>query len=282
VIQSLHNYRLLCANGIFFRNNHICQKCLERGLWLSIYYGCWRKSRLITAGLVRGVIAQRKSERMINQYIVLSDFSRDRFIEGGVSAEKVKVKPNFIDFDPGERKNLGKYAIFVGTLRHYKGILTLLEAWRDIKEMPLKIVGDGWLHANLIKKYNSHNYINFLGRLPLKKTIDLIKDSSFVIAPSQCFENFPRVIIEAFACGVPVLASDAGSMKELVNDRINGLLFKSGDAADLREKAKYLINDQALNCALGKNARLTYEQNYTMEKNYKALMRIYEEVLKKI
>jgi len=148
-----------------------------------------------------------------------------------------------------------------------------------MQEIPLKIIGDGWLHADLTRKYNNHNYIDFLGRRPLKETIDLIKDSSFIIVPSQCFENGPRVIIEAFSCGVPVLASDVGTMKELVNDRINGLLFESGNAADLRKKAKYLMNNDQFNIELGNNARKTFEQRYTMEKNYKILMNIYKEVI---
>lgn len=279
VVQSLHNYRLLCANGTLFRNGHICQKCLGQSSWPSVFYGCWRQSRFMTAALVKALVVQRKSTRMINRFIALSSFSRDKFIEGGLPPKKIMVKPNFIDFDPGHRTSIGKYALFIGTLRHYKGIFTLLSAWQDINKMSLKVVGNGPLYNDVIKKYRRNHNVEFLGNIPLSDMIDLIKGSCFMVVPSECFENFPRVIIESFACGVPVLASDIGAMQELVKDGINGLLFECGNAVDLGEKAKRLFNNESLNTMLGANARKIYEEKYTMENNYRALMKIYEEAI---
>lgn len=279
IVQTLHNYRLVCANGLFYRDNKICEECIDGNFTPSIIHHCWRNSFILTSFIKKMLDAHFKKgtfKQKIDAYIALSEFSKNKFIEAGLLREKIFIKPNFTEVYAAERDGFDNYALFAGRLANYKGLNTLISAYQRLGAgYNLKVIGDGPLLNGLKQNSERMKNVQLLGRLPTDTVIEYIKKSSFLIFPSECYENMPRVILESFACGVPVLASNIGAIKELIKDRITGLLFKAGDIEDLATKIKELIDNKELLIQMGRNARRDYEENYTVEKNYKILMDIY-------
>jgi glycosyltransferase involved in cell wall biosynthesis len=282
VVQTLHNFRLLCPAATFFRDGKVCEECVDDGLWKSVSHGCYRDSRSATAAVALMLAVHRKLDtwnELVDRFIALSNFSRDKFVASGFPAEKIVVKPNFVDPDPGEGTGEGEYALFVGRLSREKGLPTLVQAWTRLKtRMPLEIIGDGPEREMLEEqaKVGGNCRITFRGRCSHEATLAAVKRAKFLVQPSECYENFPMSIVEAFACGAPVVCSRLGGMAELVEDHRTGLLFTPGDADDLGEKVEWAVTHPAEIGELGREARREFEQKYTAERNYSHLMEIYE------
>jgi len=216
----------------------------------------------------------------INLFIALSNFARSKFVRAGMPAEKLIVKPNFVHPDPGVRNNVGDFVLYVGRLSEEKGISTLLQAWKRMKKpIPLRIIGDGPLWARANSDCEQDSRISLCGRLPRKEVLSVMKCARFLIVPSNCYENFPMSIVEAYACGLPVVASDIGAIRELVEAGRTGLLFPPGNVSELVEWTEWAWEHSADLTRMGAECRETYESNYTAESNYKALMAIYECVI---
>ena len=287
IVQTLHNYRFLCPGANFYRNGHICEECLKRkNFRKGILNGCWRNSNLLTAAVAKMLKFHYKKgtfKNLIDCYIALSKFSKNKFIKTGFNKEKIIVKPNFVNFDPGERREIGNYALFAGRLSTEKGIWTLVKALKKIDKLPLKIIGTGNL-SEVLMKYSKKRSLNieFLGQKENKEVINYIKNSTFVIVPSECYETFGQVIIESFACGVPVIASRIGAIGEIIQEGKTGLLFEAGNPDDLNKKINNLYKNIDLIKEMGKNARKEYEEKYTPKKNYEILMNIYQNVIKRL
>lgn len=281
VVQTLHNFRMFCPAANFIRDGKVCEECTEHSLLRGIQHGCFRNSRAATATVVLALEAQRHRHAYADLYIALSDFSRRKLVSHGLPADKVFVKPNFVSPDPGERTSEGRYAIFAGRLSEEKGLETLLDAWRQLQcDIPLLIVGDGPLLAPLKKKAEELNLasVTFAGRLPRENTLEAIKQARFLLATSQCYENFPMGIAESFACGVPVICSRLGGMQELVEDGRTGLHFTAGNATELAAKVQWSWSHPEETRAMGKQARQTYLSRYTADQNYPLLMEIYQRI----
>jgi glycosyltransferase involved in cell wall biosynthesis len=217
--------------------------------------------------------------KMINIYVALSEFSRQKFVACGLPAERTTTKPNFVYPDPEARTRPGEYALFVGRLSPEKGLLTLLTSWTRMgARVPLAIVGDGPLASRLLSEVQARslNHVSLRGRLARADTYQAIKSAGFLILPSECYENFPMSVVEAFACGVPVICSRAGAMQEIVADGRTGLHFTPGDADDLAKKVEWAWTHRAEMAAMGRAARAEYEAKYTAERNYAMLMDIYQ------
>lgn len=281
VVQTLHNYRLFCPAAIFFREGHVCEECVEHSLLRSVRYGCYRDSRAATTA-VASMLAFHRARRtwteIVDCYIALTEFSRQKFMAAGLPAEKIVVKPNFVDPDPGPRSGPGEFALFVGRLSEEKGLHTLFAAWKRLQNhIPLHIVGDGPLLEELDAQKSSAGLssIIFRGRLSRVSSIETIQRARFLVFPSECYENFPLAIAEAFACGVPVIASRLGAMAEIVADGRTGLLFTPGDAEDLAAKVEWAWAHRPEMDAMGRAARAEYEAKYTAARNYKLLMVVY-------
>jgi glycosyltransferase involved in cell wall biosynthesis len=285
VIQTLHNFRLLCPAFSLFRDGHVCEECPSSGLWRAILHGCYRDSRAMTANVALMLQVHRVSQtwnRSVDTYVALSEFARQKFVDNGLPANKLRVKPNFVFPDPGERDSPGDYAIFVGRLSPEKGVATLLAAWEQLSlSIPLLIVGDGPLRASLEEECKKRNLstVKFAGRLSAAETRNAIKQSAFLIAPSLWYEGFPMIICEAFACGTPVLCSRLGTLQEIVEDQFTGLHFAPDKPEVLADKVQWAWNNPGRMAQMGKFARQTYETYYTAEKNYETLMQIYAETI---
>jgi glycosyltransferase involved in cell wall biosynthesis len=284
VVQTLQNYRLLCPGALFFREGKVCEECVEHGLWRGIRHGCYRDSPMETAGVAAMLAVHRHLktyEDLVDCGIAATEFSRGKFVEAGFREEKIVVKPNFVDPDPGERDEISDSVVFTGRLSQEKGLMTLLEAWESVRKYPLRIIGDGPLRQRLESqaKQRGLSSITFCGRLSRAETIAAIKRARFQIVPSLWYEGFPMVIAEAFACGVPVVCSRLGGMQEIVEDHRTGLHFAPGDAQDLAQTAEWAWNHPKELLQMGRAARRKYESDYTAEKNYSLLMEIYEQTV---
>jgi glycosyltransferase involved in cell wall biosynthesis len=220
---------------------------------------------------------------MVDCYIALTEFSRDKFVAAGLPADKIVVKPNFVDPDPGEREQLGTYALFAGRLALEKGALTLLQAWEQLPERcALHIVGDGPEREGLEAQARQRHLtaITFRGRLSREETIAEVKGARFLIMPSLWFEGFPLSIAEAFACGTPVICSRLGGMADIVDDHRTGLHFTAGDVEDMVQKLNWALTHPCELSEMGRAARREYERHFTPQKNYSRVMEIYRRVLR--
>ena len=275
VVQALHNFRLICPGATLSRNGSVCEECVERrSLLPGIAHGCYRDSRLATAALSTMLTVHRAAgtyQRQVDVYIAPSEFARERFIAAGLPKDRIVVKPYFVNPDPGVGDGRGDYALFVGRLTEEKGIRTLVKAWPLLSDIPLRIVGDGPLAGT---KWPVG--VSWLGSQSPEQMFALIQDARVVIVPSVWYEIGPLTILEAFACGTPVISSNLGSMAEKVRHGYNGLLFKPGDSEDLARQVRWAFDHPEELRAMRANARREYEEKYTAERNYKMLMAIYE------
>ncbi|HYT74669.1 MAG TPA: glycosyltransferase [Vicinamibacterales bacterium] len=288
VVQTLHNFRLLCCNGLLFRDGAPCERCLtKRFAYPGVVLRCYRRSAAQSL-LVAGTMALHRAagtwDDSVDAYIALTEFAKGKFVAGGLPADKIVVKPNFIHPDPGVRASPGDYAISVGRLSGEKGLMTMLRAWTALGDIPLRIVGDGPLMADVQACIAQHGLtgVETLGYRPPEQTLDLIKGARFLIFPSECYESFPMTILEAFACGVPVIASRRGSMSEIVHDGQTGLLFAAGEASDLAQCASHAWTNPHLLARIAAKARAAYEAHYSAPANYPALIAVYERALARV
>ena len=284
VVQTLHNYRLVCPNGSLMRDGRICEECLHHRVWRGIEYGCYRGSRLQTAAVANMVwLHQLRGtwERQVDIYIALTEFSRRKLIEGGLSADKIRIKPNFLWNPLKPSPDHDGYAIFIGRLSRGKGVHTMLSAWRKLRDIPLKVFGDGPLRTELeemaMKEHLSN--VSFLGYQPWDRCMEYLSRAHFLIMPSEHYENFPCVIAEAYGCGRPVLASRVGPLPDLVRDGQTGILFEGGSSEDLVEKVQWMFQSKEAVEEMGQAARMELEEKYTPEHNYQQLMQIYQNAI---
>ena len=284
VIQTLRNYRLLCPNALFFRNGQVCEDCIGKFIpYPGVLNNCYRGDRAassISAAMISVHRMFKTWEKEVNCYIALSNFARNKFIEGGIPANKIIVKPNFVYPDPGVSDGNGNYAIYVGRLSVEKGLDTLLDAWKVLKfSFPLKIVGDGPLAPLVVEATKTNQNIEWLGRKTISEVHELMGNSSFLIFPSKWYETFGRVAVEAFSKGTPVIASNIGAIAELINHGKNGLLFSPGNAEDLSNQIDWCLSNQSKLFEMRKEARNEFITKYTAEANYEILLDVYSQVI---
>ncbi len=285
VVQTLHNFRLMCPAATFYRDGKICEDCVDHTLWSGVRHGCYRDSRAATATLALILASHRRLgtwRNSVDRYIAMTEFARDKFISAGFDSARIVVKPNFVDLDPGPRTGIGDYALYTGRLSPEKGIGTMLDAWEHLSaQCPLQIVGDGPERAALESHVRDRNIpgVTFRGRLSRAETISAIKSARFVLAPSLWYEGFPMVIAEALACGTPVICSRLGAMQEIIADRVTGLHFTPGDAEDLAQRTAWAWSHPFEISEMGRAARREYENKYTADRNYELLIGIYHQAL---
>lgn len=282
VVQTIHNYRLMCPKALFFRNGRVCEDCLHKSFpWPGIAHACYRDSRAASA-VVAAMLAFHHTKKtwtdLVDVYVLaLTEFARKKFIEGGLPAEKLVVKPNFVYPDPGPGAGQGGYALFVGRLSKEKGIETMLAAWQQSEmPIPLKIVGDGPEAPRVAAAADRTPTVEWLKRQPLEVVYELMGEAACLLVPSIWYEGLPRTIVESFARGTPVIASNLGAMSSLIEHGRTGLHFEPGNADELAGQVQWFWAHPDDQRRMRREARATFEATFTAERNYEMLMAIYE------
>ena len=281
VVQTLHNYRLMCVNSLFFRDQHLCQECLGRFLpWHGVVHACYRNSRAASA-VVAGMVGAHKLvgtwRNRVSMYIAVSEFAREIYVAGGLPANKITVKPNFIHPSPPPGNGRGGYALYVGRLSQEKGIATMLNAWNAAHEaIPLKIVGEGPLAEFVVAAAQKSKGIEYLGARSLPEVLDLMRRAEFLVFPSEWYETMGRTIMEAFAVGTPVVATNIGPPATMVIPGVTGFHFTPGNVSELRERVEWCSQNLNQVRAMRSNARQAFESHYTGAANARMLLAIYE------
>ncbi len=279
VVQTLHNFRLHCPQATYLREGRVCEDCLGHLPWRSVLHGCYRDSRAQSAVLTGMLVLHRSIlntyRDKVTRYIALNEFCRRKFIEGGLPAERVMVKPNFVDSPPPPLAERTSF-LFVGRLSAEKGIDVLVRAWAllDIASC-LRVAGTG-PESGLLE---GHSGLTALGALSEEAVRTEMGCSVALVLPSICYESFPRTLVEAFACALPVIASRLGPLIDLIEEGVTGLLFEPGNAADLAHKLNWAHAHPERMAEMGRNARAKYEAEFSATRNYAQLIAIYEEAI---
>jgi glycosyltransferase involved in cell wall biosynthesis len=277
VVQTLHNFRLLCAQAMLLRDGKVCEDCVGKLPWRGVTRKCYRDSAAQSAALV-GMLGLHRAmgsyRDKVTRYIALSQFSKRKLIEGGLPAQKILVKPNFVaaaTVHDGPRDG----ALFVGRLSPEKGLNVLTAALAALPGVTVSVIGTGPLRSTL----ESNAQIRLLGQCSQEAVQARMREADFLVMPSICYEQFPRTLVEAFGCALPVIASRLGPLAELIEHGRTGLLFEPGSARDLAQTISFAKANPALMRNLGRAARAEYEAKYTPERNHQQLMEVYSQVI---
>jgi glycosyltransferase involved in cell wall biosynthesis len=277
VVQTLHNFRLFCANGLLSRNGQPCERCVTAGAVPGILHGCYRNSRLATLGMSLSSLVHRPMRthtRGVSRFIALTEFARALFIAAGLPAERIGVRGNALAADPPVGSGSGGYALYVGRLSEEKGVSTLIDAWCENPGITLRVAGDGPLEQEL-RSRSAHRAISFLGRQSREQVAQLMSEATMLVIPSICYEGFPRVFVEALAAGTPVVASRLGGLAEIVREREDGLLVEPGEAGSLHAAISELHRRPDLCAQMRRLARARYEREFSVRCAFESLMREY-------
>jgi len=279
VVQTLHNFRLFCAQAMFLREGGVCEDCVGTLPWRGVLHKCYRGSAAQSAVLV-GMLGVHRAlgtyQRRVARYIALNRFCRDKFVQAGLPAARMAVKPNFVDLPAPYEEAPRAGALFVGRLSQEKGVATLAQAARLLPDAAIEVIGDG-PQQDLLHGLPG---VGMLGRQAPEDIYARMRGAACLVLPSVWYENFPRVLVEAFACGLPVIASRLGAMADLVEEGVTGLLFEPGDARQLAERLAWARAHPERMRRMGANARAEYERKYTPEVNFAQLQAIYRDVLR--
>ena len=283
VVQTIHNFRLICPGASLCRNGKICEECVGKSLFHAVKYGCYRNSRIHTFAVaaMESIHKAMGTYHRLN-YICLTEFNRNQLLKINgkkeyIDPNRVFVKPNFaanqrelIPFD--KRK---EQIVYAGRLDPTKGIRLLFHAWKEIDQYELIVCGTGPEEA-WCREFIKHNHISniqMLGFVPNERVMDIIAESKALILPTQWYEGFPMVLVESFACGTPVLGSDIGNVKDLIIEGENGLHFQHRSTNDIVRAVKELGD-------LCSSTQEVSRKLYSAEVNYGMMMQIYGKVLK--
>lgn len=279
VVQTMHNFRMVCANGMLLDKNGICESCLlDKRFVRAVLKGCYRNSR--AASMPVAIMQYRHRQRWakdVDVFIALTDFVREKYIQAGLPAEKIIVKPNFVfpQITPDRVTQNG--AIFIGRLKREKGTDVLLQAWRELPEVPLNIYGDGPDRQSMQDYCSRHgmNQVVFHGQQKHEHCLQALHQAHFLVMSSIWYETFGRTLVEAYACGRLVVAPRLGGMAEIVNDGVTGFLYTAGKANELADKVRWLMTHPHEMQSMGENALRTFNAQYAPEANRKRLLDIY-------
>ena len=285
IVQTLHNYRLICAKGTLYRDGRPCEKCSEQNSFLpGVALGCYRGSRLGSA-VVGGTVALHASlgtwQNRVDRYIALTEFAAEKLGRQRVPFDRVRVKPNFVP-DRGTGSGDQQVALFVGRLSEEKGIGTLLAAdAAHALPLPVVIVGDGPLREQVKAACaRPGSRLTAVGHENPAQVLERMKRAAVLLVPSVWYEGFPVSVVEALSVGVPVIASNLGGLPEIVPHGECGLLHAPGDAASLVEA---LHTFQAMPAEQKVKLRITsrkrYMDRYSEGINYAQLNDIYAQAI---
>ena len=284
IVQTLHDYKLICPNTTFVSHGEICESCRGHRYYNVARKRCKRDSLAASTLAAIEMYAHKATqiyERHVDTFIAPSAFLRDKVAEYGIKNSVVHI-PNFIDassFPPHyEPEN---YFVYCGRFTQEKGILTLLAAMKHVSTGHLYIAGRGDLEPTMrdfLRDKDIEN-VTFLGHLNTAKLIELVQKALFMVTPSEWYENYPMSVLEAFSCGTPVVGANIGGIPEQVIDGQTGLLFASGNVDDLAQKMNQLLQAPDYAVTLGRNARRQVEKINSPDEHYKQTLDVYQSVL---
>jgi glycosyltransferase involved in cell wall biosynthesis len=285
VVQTLHNYRLICPAAVLFRAGQSCEQCVGHFPWAGIAHGCYRASRAATAAVGAVVQAHRAAGtwRRVDAYVALTEHARSLFVRGGLPTDKVFVKPNFVHPDPGEGAHAGGYYLYAGRLEEQKGVHSLLAAWSQMGEAPaLRIVGDGTLRNAVERAAAAHESIEYAGPQTRAQVLAQMANARALVFPSLSHENCPLTIIEAFATGLPVIASGTGNIASFMERGDCGWTYGAGSAAALAAAVQLCEASSGERLRKGANARMRWQQEFTAAATRQQLESIYDSARQRV
>ena len=284
VVVTLHNYSLVCANGVLFRDGATCHDCVGRLPLPGVRHGCYRSSVAATVPLATSLAAHRRAWRtMVSAYIFISAAQRDILATDGFPADRLFVKHNFVE--PRSARDADADAedvvVYAGRLTPAKGIRLLMEAWdRHLRTMPdgplrLVVAGAGPLQDEVAAWATSRSSVEWRGLLDPVACAALMARSRACVVPSQWEEPFGLVVAESMAAGVPSIAPAHGAFPELITDGVDGVLFPPGDTAALAAVFDDMASRPDRYGALGAAARTTFAARFSVDANVEELLGIY-------
>ena len=296
VVQTLHNFRMLCPAGSFFRDNVICEECVADGLRCAVRHKCYRGStaQTVVSAMILKIHRMLGTYRRVN-FICLTEFNRKKLLNAlnapsvpkrrwAVDADRVYIKPNFTFAEglaPSNESGQEEYFLFAGRVEALKGIDIAIKAFEQLPEKKLYIAGTGPMMEEMQAYVKEHQLTNirFLGYLQKEEMSERFYHARAVIMTSQCYEAFAMTIAEAYSYGVPVIAGSVGNMDGMVKEGITGVKFEYNSAEELAEKVREF---ETLDVhKLKENARAFYQKRLRPEDNYKKLEEIYQDILRK-
>lgn len=287
-VHTLHNFRHLCASAYLLRDGQTCELCLGARIgWHAVRHACYRDNR-IASGVVVTVNAVHRAlntwETQVDRFIAPSALVKRKFVQGGFPSERIIVKPHFVRrpaLAPHDHEVSRAFGLFVGRLAPEKGLTTLINAWKHTPHIPLRIAGTGPLEQEVRRELASSGLADasLLGHLPSSEVLAMMRTARFLVVPSQSYETFGLIIIEAFACGTPVIASRLGAPAEIIEDGRTGLLVPTGDPDALSKAVQWAWSHPAEMRQMGSAARQQYESLYTPTSNYSILLDIYRQAI---
>ena len=276
-VQTLHNYRVTCANAQLARDGRPCEDCVTGSPYNAVLHGCYRGSRLGSLAVARMIDVHRRSGTWtedVDRFVALTSFAKTRFVAAGLPAERIAIKPNGL-VDPGRPSGGARSGIlYVGRLSPEKGVLVLGAAAR-LARVPVAMLGDGPLAGELARLGGP----SLLGAGDRGAVGAAMAGALALAVPSLWYEGLPMVIAEAFAAGTPVIASRIGALSDIVEDGVTGLLVRPGDAADLARAADWLADHPVEAARMGAAARAAFEERWSEEITTASLLSIYAEAI---
>lgn len=285
IVWTLHDFVLICPNTSFLANGRICERCKKVKYFWPPLIRCKKNSVLasLMAGFETALHRLMRVNDLVDIFITPSEFLRNKLIEYGFDEKRIICLNNFNNIEITSNNSYdGGYYLYIGRLSHEKGIKTLIDASMKANIGKLKIVGEGPLKDEMVsyvKRRGGNISIEFLGHKSHDDVIELLKGSRFLVLPSECYENFPYSVIEAFACGKPVIASRLGGIPELVKNWQTGLLFKPGDLENLALKIRFFMKHPEKARKMGENAKEFVNNKLAKDIYYERLIKIYEELI---
>lgn len=286
IVQTIHNYRFMCLNGLFLREGRICEHCKSGKFFSGFRFKCYRDSHLLSGLYAIAIGYHRRwgTFKRIDRFIALSAFSAEQLVESGVAVpSKISILEHFLPAPlPEYRRNnfADPYVCYVGRLSHEKGIFTLLEALRRMQGLQLKILGTGPLSEEIKSYIRDHqlNNIELLGFVNGDEKYRILHGALCCVVPSECYEHFPLAVLESAAVGIPIVASRIGGLPKIVSEGETGFLFTPGSSGELRDKLELLMVKSETALLMGQQARQLSETRYSADVHYEALINIYQQV----
>lgn len=279
VVQTMHNFRLLCPGATLYRSGAICEECLEKGMSCALKHNCYRGNKIQTLACV----ISTKTNQILGIYkricyIALTEFNKRKLLNmKQIDSDRIYIKPNFT-YEINIKKSVKEYYLFIGRIEEIKGVRLILDAFEKLKTKRIVFAGTG-TDLEKYKKYvrdRELDNISFIGFIDKEHLGNIISKAKAVIVASQWFETFGMVVVEAFSAHTPVIVGNIGNVCNLVDDGVNGVKFDYNSSDSLVNAI--LRFEQSNVEELGDEAYKKYLEEFSVKRNYDILNRIYNDI----